>query len=405
MADKIVVAYASVPKDGGTFTFYRNLREPLAQYGIDLLCVSVGFDQAWLWNEAYADEGCVLLAPKTASVKRQAQRFVGWCEERGVDFVFGINSPAILSAIPHLPAQTVALARCANAFDHGYRITLAGQDRLARIVAVIPRTAADLVDDYGAPAERIVLVPNGIDPMPFSAAATQPRGVAPVLRLAFVGRLEHNQKGVLHLPAILRALDASGVDFTFRIAGQGRHEGELRRHLASDIKTGRVVFEGLLLPDEIPSFLGSCDVFLFTSHFEGFGFALLESMMAGTVPVAWHLPGTTDFLVEDGKTGFLAPVGDADRFASHIAALARDRERLAAMSRAARAAALKRFTHERAAESYAGIFREALVYKGTVAPKPWSAFEVNENFRLTLTSKTRAFVKRRLNAFGLWRSI
>jgi len=158
--DWITVAYASVPKDSGTFTFYRNIREPLARQGIDFLCVSVGFDQESLWNEAYADEGCVLLAPKTASVKQQAQRFVAWCEEREVDIVLGVNSPAILSAIPHLPADTVALARSANGFDHDYGITVAECERLARVVALVPRFAQDLVYDNGAPVERVTLLPN-----------------------------------------------------------------------------------------------------------------------------------------------------------------------------------------------------------------------------------------------------
>ncbi len=64
MADKakesVVVAFGTVPKDGGTFTFYRNLRGPLLAHGIDLHCVSVGAREAKLWDRAFADDGCVL---------------------------------------------------------------------------------------------------------------------------------------------------------------------------------------------------------------------------------------------------------------------------------------------------------------------------------------------------------
>ena len=44
----IRVAFGSVPKDSGTFTFYRNMRPALLAQGIDLRCVAAGRDQASL---------------------------------------------------------------------------------------------------------------------------------------------------------------------------------------------------------------------------------------------------------------------------------------------------------------------------------------------------------------------
>ena len=144
----IRVALGAVPKDGGTFTFYRNLRPAIKAYGIDLRCVTVGRREAELWEPGYADDGCVLLAPKTRSIKKQAQAFVAWCEEESIDIVIGLNSEAILSALPHLPEHIRVMSRCANAFDHGYRITLSCEPRLARIVAITPRLQKDLVESY-----------------------------------------------------------------------------------------------------------------------------------------------------------------------------------------------------------------------------------------------------------------
>lgn len=399
----IRVAYGSVPKEGGTFTFYRNIRAPLAARGVDIRCVSVGLDQADLWNPRYADEGCVLLAPETANVRRQAQAFVEWCEANAIDIVIGINSPPILSAIPHLPGHIVAVARCANGFDHGYRITLAGGERIARIVALVPRLADDLVAQYGAPADKIALIPNGIDPAPFASAAARARGDKRTLRLGFLGRLEHNQKGVLHLPKILKALNATGVDVALRIAGQGKHEAELRAELAPEIASGLVEFVGVLLPGEVPDFLAATDVFLFTSHFEGCPNALLEALMAGAVPVSWRLPGITDFVVADGVTGLLVETYDRAAFAAAVAGLANDRERVAQMSVAATAAARACFSHARAAEAYAAVFREALAAREQVAPKPWSAFRVDENFSVSAIGAIRAMAKRTLRRNGLWR--
>jgi len=54
---EIIVALGSVPKDGGTFTFYRNLRPALFGHGIDMSCVTMGWQEAQLWEDGYADDG------------------------------------------------------------------------------------------------------------------------------------------------------------------------------------------------------------------------------------------------------------------------------------------------------------------------------------------------------------
>ncbi len=376
----IRVALGSVPKDSGTFTFYRNLRPALLDRGIELRCITVGAEQRALWETAYADEGCVLLAGRSLDPKRQARSFAAWCAQENIDIVIGLNSEPILSALPHLPERIRVLSRCANGFDHGYRISLSGRDRLARIIALTPRLRDDLITDYGAPSDRVVLIPNGIAAAPFDAAA-RPRPTGPRLELGFLGRLEHGQKGVLHLPAIVAALKAQDVPFRLRIAGKGRHGPDLRRALAAEIGAGRVDLLGPLAPTEVPGFLGSTDVFLFPSHFEGCPNALLEAMMAGCAPVSWRLPGITDFVLEDGRSGSLVPTGDTAAFAGRIAALARDPAGLAAMQRAAAAEARRRFADHVAADAYAALFQAVMAEPAPPwQPRDWRRFVADPNF-------------------------
>ncbi len=378
----IKVAFGSVPKDGGTFTFYRNQRPALLAHGIYLRCVTVGRREAGLVEPEYLDEGCVLLAPSARVVKRQARAFTEWCVAEEIDIVMGINSVAILSAIPHLPERVRVMARCANGFDHGYRITLAGRERLAEIVALTPRLRDTLIAEYGAPAERITLIPNGIDPAPFETAASRPRGQGKRIELGFLGRLEHGQKGVLHLPAIVQALAAEGVPFRLRIAGKGRDEGELRAALAGDIAAGRVELLGALGPASVPGFLAETDALLFTSHFEGCPNALLEAMMAGAVPVSSRIEGTTDFLIAEGETGFLCAADDHACFARHAATLERDRARLAQISAAVAAAARARLTNATAAAAYAELFARGMAEPPPAwHPRPWSEFRRDPNFQ------------------------
>ena len=379
---EIVVAFASVPKDGGTFTFYRNLRPELLQYGVDMRCVTIGKAQAALWEEEYADEGCFLLASSTRNIKKQAMIFAQWCEQQGVNIVIGINSEAILSSLPHLPEKIRVLSRCANAFDHGYRITMVCAQRLAAIVATTPRLKHDLIDSYGANPSLLHLIPNGIASQPFERAAASPRGQEPFLRLGFLGRLEHHQKGVFHLPEIVRELNRLNVKFQLRIAGKGKHRSIIERELADEISHGQVEFLGTIAPQAVPHFLAESDVYVFTSHFEGCPNALLEAIMAGCVPVSWLIEGITDFILEDGETGFISSVGDYISFARSVEILSRDRERLQRMSHAAACAARKRFSRQRAASAYANLF--ANVMANTPPrwdPLPWTEFHIDPNFQ------------------------
>lgn len=76
----IRIAYGSIPKDGGTYTFYQHLRSGLIQRKIELYCVSTGVQECSLWNTKFADNGCISLTPNCDDRKLQAQAFDEWCK-------------------------------------------------------------------------------------------------------------------------------------------------------------------------------------------------------------------------------------------------------------------------------------------------------------------------------------
>jgi glycosyltransferase involved in cell wall biosynthesis len=397
----IQLAFGSVPKDSGTFTFYRNLRPALLAHGIEMRCVSVGKEVARLWQSEYADSGCILLAEDVTDIKQQAKSFADWCQFEQIDIVMGINSAAILSSIPHLSESTRVLSRCANGFDHGYRITLSGRERLAGIVAVSPRLAQDLIQKYDANPDLVHLIPNGINSAPFDSAANVARGQNEMIQLGFLGRLEHNQKGVLHLPKIAAALKTLGVDFQLQIAGKGKHRTALERAFNQEGLEASVRYLGALSPEQIPDFLAHTDILLFTSHFEGFPNALLEAMMAGCVPVAWQIDGITDYIIQDQKTGLLHKQADYDGFVAAIAALAGDRSALQRMSAAAAKDARARFTSQQTGSAYAQLIHAVSQAPPPAwQPRPWNEFVIDANFapgwrtRLKAMDPIRKFLDR-----------
>ena len=74
----------------------------------------------------------------------------------------------------------------------------------------------------------------------------------------------------------------------------------------------RVVLAGRVSRDELPNYYSAGDVFVSGSHFEGSGYALIEAMSAGLVPVITDIPS---FRVIAGDSGARWTAGDAGSFA------------------------------------------------------------------------------------------
>ncbi|MBN1681618.1 MAG: glycosyltransferase family 4 protein [Anaerolineae bacterium] len=399
-------AYGAVPKDGGTYTLYRNLRPGLLKYGWDMRCVVVGAQEHALLNKYFVDEGCVSVAPGKTNLKRQAMAFAEWCDSAGVDVVMPVNSRAMLAALPHLPDRVRLLPRCADITPHGYAKTLTARARAALIIATTPRQASDLTEHYGVDKSKIVLIPHGIDLEPYTAAGTGVSSDNPVLRLAFLGRLEHNQKGVLHIPGIVRQLDAAGVAYHLSIAGTGPHQRSMEAGMKDALRGGRVTFLSSLSRQQVPPFLNKAHVLIVPSHHEGFGFVLIEGMAAGCVPVISRLPGVTDFIVDDGASGVLCDVQNVNCFARAIVALHRDRDKLHTMRQAAREAVRTRFSQQRLVTDYAAALDQVVEAPAmSVQLVPWEQFDVPPPFKPTWRSQVprpvRLVVRRILFALRL----
>jgi glycosyltransferase involved in cell wall biosynthesis len=162
----------------------------------------------------------------------------------------------------------------------------------------------------------------------------------------------------------------------------------MERLMAHAIERGSVEFVGRLTPQEVPRFFAGVDVFLFPSRFEGFGFSLVEAMMAGSVPIVSRIAGITDFIIEEGVTGLLCDIGDEAAFARAVGRLHGDRALLESLGAAAAKAARARFTSARMGADYARLFQELVaspVPKPT--PLPWSQFRLPAPLRPTWRSR------------------
>jgi len=359
MEKKGVIAYGLVPYAGGTTTFYRMFAQGLRARGWQVHSVAVGAEAHQGFDPHFGDDYSVILAPQETNLASQVKAFLDWVEQQQVDFVIPNTQGNILAAVPHLPHKVRYLSICHNVTRGTYVIVSLHPDRLSAVVTINRRQLEDLEHRWRIPPHLLRLIPYGIDLSRFTAPVRPLQATGP-LRLIFLGRLEDLPKGIMLLPAILKKAGNLGVNYVCDILGSGPDEEKLKKAIYDSGLQSCVNFQGQALPQEVPRWLASADIFLMPSRFEGLPLSLLEAMAAGCVPIATKLSGITDMVVADGVSGFLCPMGEAEAFAEKISWLARHPDQIRRMSEKAGQRVQEAFSLERLAAAYDALFTEIL---------------------------------------------
>jgi L-malate glycosyltransferase len=105
--------------------------------------------------------------------------------------------------------------------------------------------------------------------------------------------------------------------------------------------------------------LAIADLILLPSELESFGLAALEGMACEVVPIATRVGGIPE-LVEHGKSGYLADVGDVETMARDAIDILSDEGRLRAMGKACREVAQTRFCASKLVPQYEEFYRRVL---------------------------------------------
>ncbi|MDP2895535.1 MAG: glycosyltransferase family 4 protein [bacterium] len=354
-----VIAYGITPHAGGTTTFYRNFAAGMREKGWVVWGVSAGKKAAQAADPAFGDGSSIVLVPNSESLEEQVKAFLRWVEENGVDIVIPMCQSFMHAAIRHLPSRVRVCVRVANTTRGSYMPAIAHRKRASRILVSSLRQRDDLIKRWDFAPQAVCTVNHGVAVSNFERMA-QGQVWSEQMSVAYFGRLEDQDKGVLLLPAIFSEAALLSSSSRFLVIGDGPDRPLLEEGFRKTGLDGRVELLGKVVPNEVPAVLASVDIFLMPSRFEGFGFALLEAMAAGCVPVASRIRGVTDFIIEDGVSGFLCPIGDTRAFAQAVLRLDRDRELLARMSAAARRRVEENFTLQKMVDGYDRVFRELL---------------------------------------------
>lgn len=263
---------------------------------------------------------------------------------------------------------------------HGHSLTGYFSDRTARLytrierflahwsdvlIAVSPEVRDDLVGLGVAPAEKIRVIPLGLDLSRFlddgsradrGAAVRAQLGVTPDEEVVtLVARLVPIKRVDRFLDVAARLTDRPRVKFV--VVGDGELRDELRFSRAAAALGDRLVWAGFRR--DMPEVCFASEVVVLTSDNEGTPVSLIEAQ-AAAVPVVSTDVGGVRSAVLDGETGLLAAPDDVDGLADAVRAVLDDPHRARDMAVAGRAHAAATFGVERLVDDLDCLYRELL---------------------------------------------
>jgi glycosyltransferase involved in cell wall biosynthesis/ribosomal protein S18 acetylase RimI-like enzyme len=240
----------------------------------------------------------------------------------------------------------------------------------------------------------IVAIANGAVAVPATTAETaQSLRVRLGMRvdepLIFTNARLAEDKGIEYLIEAAVQLRQWGMRCRIAIAGDGPIREKLEK-MASDLDVAHMVtFLGFR--QDIPDWLGACDVTVFPSLREGLSIALLEAMSAGK-PIAATNIGSVRDLASQAEIMALVPPADSAALAEALHALASNRVRQVLLGRTARELFDARYTEQRMLNEYRDLYLRLLRQKTpacrsriacahtepTVAVRPADAADLSE---------------------------
>ena len=213
----------------------------------------------------------------------------------------------------------------------------------------------------GWPAGRLRVLPNPVDCRAFVPPEDRARwrralGLPERFTVTTFSRLVP-QKRPGDVLRVAEQVVARFPEAQFLLAGSGPLEERLREQIASAGMADRVRLLGFRR--DTAALLAASDVYLSVSSGEALSVSILEALASGLPVVATAVGGTVEQVLE-GRTGYLARVGDVARFADALVELGEHPELRRALGAAARAHALDNYDTPIVADRLARLYGELL---------------------------------------------
>jgi glycosyltransferase involved in cell wall biosynthesis len=331
------------------------------------------------FGEELSRLGCRIYGNLSASTRdiRGIFRLKRILQREAVDLVYMTDGFAnmivgrLAAALARTPASVLAFHTYDTIIRQGTRplrraalelADLVFHPTMDRYIALAPSHKAYLVETKRLKADKIRVVPNGIELAEFESSpgreeARRAFGIDPTARVVvMVAGLRRWKDHAMLLRAAPKVIEQV-PDALFVLAGDGPERAGLEEAARGLRIADRVRFLGVI--GNVPQLLAAADLCVLTSRHEAFPLSLLEAMACG-LPVVATATGSVADLVDDGVTGWLVGTGDASAFAAAVVRLLDDPTTARAFGRAGRSRVEEEFTMTRMVSRTEAVFVDAL---------------------------------------------
>ncbi len=225
-------------------------------------------------------------------------------------------------ARPFQKHKSVLVSRQANAIDANFielRKKSLIKHRLAELLTKVSFRISDAfiaqstdmaneLERYISQDQKVIIIGNPIDVEETKLSVFRNKSVGYSIKVGSpsyisVGRLTHQKGYDLLIPAFAMLLK-NQPEAKLTIVGEGPERNFLEQMIAHLRLSESVYLVGY--KDNVLELVGSSDIFVSSSRYEGFSNAILEAMALGKPVVATNCEGGTRDMILDGETGILA---------------------------------------------------------------------------------------------------
>ena len=229
--------------------------------------------------------------------------------------------------------------------------------QLPRIITVSQSSRADIAEQMGIDANRIFVVPVGVDHLRF-------RPLPHIKRVP--GRLMTTASADVPLKGLVPLLEALAKVRTERhaelvVVGMPKEQTRVGETISRLGLASSVRFLSGVSDERIVELYASAEVAVVPSLYEGFSLPAVEAMACGVPLVGTTGGAVPEVIGQDGVTGLLVPPGDPGALAAAIGRALDDPELRARLGAAGRERVLEKFTWRKTAEGTVEQYREALL--------------------------------------------
>lgn len=164
--------------------------------------------------------------------------------------------------------------------------------------------------------ENIIIIPNGINIENFNKITANKlyQKKDKELVIGNLGRVVY-QKNQTALIDLAEELKERNVQFKLLIGGDGKLLPVLKEKVSRLGLQDEVIFLGFV--ENPKAFMNSIDIFVLTSHWEGFGYVLAEAMLCEKPVIAYDISSNSQ-LIDHKKNGFLVSYNNIKELANRV---------------------------------------------------------------------------------------